>query len=200
MQVYVIFNGQQYGPYQMDELRRMPVTPQTPVWYEGLPDWTEAGMAPATRLLFEAPQPAPSQALCDDRLPDPPYPDGTCDPLPEPPYPAENSGPLPEPPYPMDGAGEPTQCGPENCQPRRDPGSYMAISILLTIFCCLPFGIVACIKSAGVSDCLAKGDYDGAWRNSRSALTWIWVSLICGVLCYVGLLIFGFSLGAAAAV
>ena len=32
MQVYVIFNGQQYGPYQMDELRRMPVTPQTPVW------------------------------------------------------------------------------------------------------------------------------------------------------------------------
>ena len=198
MQVYVIFNGQQYGPYQMDELRRMPVTPQTPVWYQGLPDWIEAGMAPATRFLFEAPQPEPSQTACADALPDPPYAD--CGPLPEPPYADGNCDPLPEPPYQMDGAGEPTQCGPENCQPRRDPGSYMAISILLTIFCCLPFGIVACIKSAGVSDCLAKGDYDGAWRNSRSALTWIWVSLICGVLCYVGLLIFGFSLGAAAAV
>lgn len=198
MQVYVIFNGQQYGPYQMDELRRMPVTPQTPVWYEGLPDWTEAGMAPATRFLFEAPQPEPSQTACADPLPDPPYAD--CGPLPEPPYADGNCGPLPDPPYPMDGAGEPKQCGPENGRPRRDPSSYMAISILLTIFCCLPFGIVACIKSAGVSDCLAKGDYDGAWRNSRSALTWIWVSLICGVLCYVGLLIFGFSLGAAAAV
>ena len=70
----------------------------------------------------------------------------------------------------------------------------------MTIFCCLPFGIVACIKSANVSDRLAAGDYEGAERNSRSALTWVWVSLLGGVAFYIGLFILGIMMGAAASV
>lgn len=183
MQVYVIFDGQQHGPFEMDELRRMPVTPQTPVWYQGLSDWTAAGEASATRFLFETPDAGPTQAACPDPLPDPPYAD---------------CGPLPEPPYLIEGAGEPAQPVAGDARPQHIPNSYMALSILLTILCCLPFGVVACIKSANVSECLEKGDYEGARRNSRAALTWVWVSLIGGVLFYFGVFIFGVSLGAAA--
>ena len=76
MQVYVIFDGQQHGPFELDELRRLPVTPHTPIWYAGLPDWTAAGEAPATRVLFEsphasAPYPDPSQTAPVDDLPEP---------------------------------------------------------------------------------------------------------------------------------
>lgn len=229
MQIFVIFDGRQFGPYTLDELRRQPITPHTPVWYAGLPDWISAGEAPATRVLFEVPNVEPTTAPPCDELPDPPYPveDGTK--LPDPPFPVEDSSELPEPPYPIenldvqatDGDAAAKQ-GPDGqtLDPqgfngddanantngananvggyRRTPDSYMALSILMTVFCCLPFGIVACIKSANVSDCLAAGDYDGACRNSRAALAWIWVSLLSGLLFYFCFVFFGISLGAAA--
>ena len=189
MQVYVIFDGQQHGPFELDELRRLPVTPHTPIWYAGLPDWTAAWEAPATRVLFEtphasAPYPDPSQTAPVDDLPEPPYPiEGEEQPAQGQPAPGQQ-------PYGYPGQG----------QYRRTPNSYMALAILMTIFCCLPFGIVACIKSANVSDRLAAGDYEGAERNSRSALTWVWVSLLGGVAFYIGLFILGMMMGAAASV
>lgn len=217
MQVYVIFDGQQHGPFELDELRRMPVTPHTPIWYAGLPDWTAAGEASATRVLFETPHasasyPDPSQTAPVDDLPEPPYPIEGCDPLPEPPYPIEGEEqstqgqPAPgQQPYgqqdgqhPYGYPGQQPYGQPVQGQYRRTPNSYMALAILMTIFCCLPFGIVACIKSANVSDCLAAGDYEGAERNSRSALTWVWVSLLGGVAFYIGLFILGMMMGAAA--
>lgn len=209
MQIFVIFDGRQFGPYTLDELRRQPITPHTPVWYAGLPDWISAGEAPATRALFEVPNVDPTTAPPCDELPDPPYPVEDGSELPEPPYPIENSDV-----QATDGDAAATQ-GPDgqNLDPqglnsdgdnangvgyRRTPDSYMALSILMTVFCCLPFGIVACIKSANVSDCLAAGDYDGACRNSRAALAWIWVSLLSGLLFYLCFVFFGVSLGAAA--
>lgn len=53
MKIWVHFNGQQQGPYEFDQLKGLPITPQTPVWYEGLAQWTVAGVAPATAILFQ---------------------------------------------------------------------------------------------------------------------------------------------------
>jgi hypothetical protein len=63
---------------------------------------------------------------------------------------------------------------------RRIP-NYLDQAILVTIFCCLPFGIPAIVFAAQVNKKLAIGDYDGALKNSKKAKTWCWIS------CWVGL-------------
>lgn len=54
MKIWIYFNGLQQGPYSLDQLRLMPLTPETPVWYDGLPEWIPAGQAPVTAVLFES--------------------------------------------------------------------------------------------------------------------------------------------------
>lgn len=52
MKIWIYLNGVQQGPYSPDQLRTLPIDASTPVWYEGLPQWTPAGQAPATMQLF----------------------------------------------------------------------------------------------------------------------------------------------------
>ncbi len=52
--VYIHRNGQQQGPYTLPQLTLMTLTPDTPVWYEGLADWMPASQAPLTATLFNA--------------------------------------------------------------------------------------------------------------------------------------------------
>lgn len=59
--------------------------------------------------------------------------------------------------------------------------SYLAQAILVTIFCCLPFGIVAIVYAAQVNGKLAAGDIGGAWQASTNAKTWAWVSFGVGL-------------------
>ncbi len=63
---------------------------------------------------------------------------------------------------------------------RRDVANYLVQAILVTIFCCLPFGIVAIVFAAQVSAKLAAGDYAGAVNYSNNARTWCWVSFWVG--------------------
>lgn len=44
--------GQKKGPYDVAMLIERNIKPHTPVWYEGLPDWTPAGQAAATCGIF----------------------------------------------------------------------------------------------------------------------------------------------------
>jgi magnesium-transporting ATPase (P-type) len=59
--------------------------------------------------------------------------------------------------------------------------TYLVWSILATIFCCLPGGVVAIIYSAMVSSKLSRGDYAGAVSASRNAKIWCWVSFVVGI-------------------
>lgn len=49
------------------------------------------------------------------------------------------------------------------------PDSYLLFAILTTLFCCLPFGIVAIVKAASVSSKYQSGDYEGAVQASNDA-------------------------------
>ena len=60
--------------------------------------------------------------------------------------------------------------------------SYLAQAILVTIFCCLPFGIVSIVYAAQVNGKVAAGDIDGARDASEKAKTWAWVALGFGLL------------------
>ena len=59
--------------------------------------------------------------------------------------------------------------------------NYLAQSILVTLFCCLPFGIPAIIFSAQVNGKIAAGDIQGALESSRKAKMWAWLSFGFGL-------------------
>ena len=74
--------------------------------------------------------------------------------------------------------------------------NYLIQAILVTIFCCLPFGIVAIVYAAQVNGKLASGDYDGARTASQAAKKWAWISFGIGA----GLGLLWLFFGACAAV
>ena len=66
-----------------------------------------------------------------------------------------------------------------------DIPNYLVQSILVTIFCCLPFGIVAIINAAQVGSKLGVGDIAGASEASEKAKKWCWVSFWIGLVAVV---------------
>lgn len=56
--------------------------------------------------------------------------------------------------------------------------NYMVWSILATLCCCLPTGIVAIINSSKVSTFVAQGDYANAQVSSAKAKQWCIYSII----------------------
>ena len=75
------------------------------------------------------------------------------------------------------------------------PPTYLALSIIVTVLCCLPFGIVGIIKSSNVSKEYAAGNYAGAKDASKQAKTWSIIGLCCGlfwIILYIILLACGF--------
>ena len=69
---------------------------------------------------------------------------------------------------------------PPGAMPQNVP-TYLAQSILCTLFCCLPVGIVAIVYAAQVGGKVSSGDYAGALAASKNAKTWTWVSFGVGL-------------------
>jgi len=65
------------------------------------------------------------------------------------------------------------------------PDNNLVWGILVTILCCLPFGIVAIIKSTQVDSFWAAGRYDEAVQAAADARKWCWVSVIVSVVVVV---------------
>ena len=63
--------------------------------------------------------------------------------------------------------------------------NYLLQAILATIFCCLPFGIVAIVYSAQVSSNLQIGDYEKAEIASLNAKKWTNIAVITGVAVWI---------------
>ena len=85
---------------------------------------------------------------------------------------------------------QPVQQQPVETKPR----NFLALSILATLFCCLPFGIPAIIFAAQVDSNWNAGRYQEARDASRKAKTWMLVSVILGaliVIAYTALIIVG---------
>ncbi len=61
------------------------------------------------------------------------------------------------------------------------PNNYLVWSILVTLFCCLPFGIVAIVKSSQVNGLWAQGRYAEAQASADSAKKWVIWSVVAGV-------------------
>lgn len=75
------------------------------------------------------------------------------------------------------------------------PKNWLVESILVTIFCCMPFGIAGIVFAAQVNSKIASGDYAGAIRASQDAAKWTKIGFFLGLASIVITLIFTFGFG-----
>lgn len=76
--------------------------------------------------------------------------------------------------------------------------NYLVQAILVTLFCCLPFGIVSIVYAAQVNGKEQAGDLAGARQASRLAKKWVWAGFLSGfvfMLLYLGIMVFAAVLG-----
>jgi len=60
--------------------------------------------------------------------------------------------------------------------------NYLVQSILVTLCCCLPLGIVAIVYAAQVNSKFSAGDIVGAQESSSKAKMWCWISFGLGLI------------------
>lgn len=65
------------------------------------------------------------------------------------------------------------------------PKTWMAESILVTVFCCLPFGIAGIVFASRVSSLYAAGNYEAALQASKNAGKWTKIGFIVGLVAIV---------------
>jgi len=76
--------------------------------------------------------------------------------------------------------------------PLRIP-NYLVQAILVTVLCCLPFGIVAIVYAAQVNTKLQAGDIRGAKDASKNARMWCWIAFGVGLAAGVIYAVYGVS-------
>lgn len=69
----------------------------------------------------------------------------------------------------------------DNLNNQKPPKTWLVESILVTLFCCLPFGIAGIINASKVESRFYAGDIDGANRSSEEAKKWTTVSFWIGL-------------------
>jgi hypothetical protein len=68
-------------------------------------------------------------------------------------------------------------------------------SILVTIFCCLPFGIAGIVFAAQVNSKFDAGDHQGALKASANAGKWTKIGFFVGIAwIIIGAIIYGVEL------
>ncbi|MDR2065630.1 MAG: CD225/dispanin family protein [Prevotellaceae bacterium] len=81
-----------------------------------------------------------------------------------------------------------------NTQNQRPPKTWLVESILVTLFCSLPFGIAGIVNAAKVESRFYAGDIEGAERYSRKAKKWtlvgFWIFIgviaVCLIISVIG--------------
>jgi hypothetical protein len=76
--------------------------------------------------------------------------------------------------------------------PQAQPKNWLVESILVTLFCCLPFGIAGIVFASQVNSKYASGDYAGAVEASKNAGKWTKIGFWIGIVVIV-LWIFAFG-------
>ena len=195
MIVWVFLNGQQQGPFTMEELLDMPVDENTKVWFEGLPKWYPAGCLNEMKPLFDgslaarvaasghaAPAAADSHAPTDaSRF--------EASEVRE----AEEATEVAEKVAAEEGR-EVAEAAP---QPRYAPGrryvaaahpdepcppTYLGWTVFLTICCCSPVSIAGLIASICVTSYYNGGKLDRARKASEVTAWLVMIAIALGMI------------------
>lgn len=188
MKYYIIENEAPVGPFDVAELVARGLRPTDLVWAEGMADWAAAESVEEVRMALYGPKnnievSQPSATVQSGAFP-PPAPHA---PQPQPEYQQPQAAyqqPYQQQPYQQPQYQQPQyqQQGQQPYQqPILPPDNYLAWAVVVTILCCVPFGIVAIIKAASVNGLWNTGNYDKAYEASASAKKWIIITVIVGI-------------------
>src|SRR5215210_937570 len=84
---------------------------------------------------------------------------------------------------------------PQTSLPQTPPKNWLVESILVTLFCCLPFGIAGIVFASQVNSKFAAGDYNGALQASRDAARWTKIGFFVGIAVIIVSCVFSFFFG-----
>ena len=189
---YVDGNNQQQGPIDAAQLPAFGVTTKTLVWCEGMANWQAAGEIPELASFFAAKQPEiPVQPQMQPGTPTQPQMQQQVQPQPM------NINNFQQTQQPMN--TQPPFQQPNNQQMPPQPDNYLVWAILVTVLCCLPFGVASIIYSVKVGSLYAQGDYNGAVDAAQKAKKFAMIGGIGGLVFIIVYVIFMIIAGAGAA-
>lgn len=168
---YLDSHHTQCGPISPEHFAEHGVTPQTLVWCSGMDNWTPASQVPELQSFF-ASQPGPG-------MPPPPPPGSYANPTDTAASP--DSSATGSSTY--GGHSSSTYSGQQSYSgypPMPCPKTYLVEALVVTICCCLPFGVVALVKSLQVNSFYHSGQYNAAVLASQDARKWSIIGLILG--------------------
>lgn len=76
---------------------------------------------------------------------------------------------------------------------QKPPKNWLIESVLVTLFCCLPLGIVGIINAAKVDSKFRAGDMAGAEESAKEAAKWVKIGFFVGLVFIVFYLIYIFA-------
>ncbi|MCV7101903.1 CD225/dispanin family protein [Mycobacterium palustre] len=82
--------------------------------------------------------------------------------------------------------------------PPREPDNYLVWAVLVTVLCCVPFGIVSLVYSSRVSGQWAQGRYAEAQASADNAKKWAIIGAVASGVFWVAmamLWVFFFAVG-----
>lgn len=192
MKIWIHINGVQEGPFAPDQLPFNRMDPQTPVWYEGLDYWMPASAAPVTADLLrryyagemqrrdntvDVETSAQSETNIDF---------GTS---------SQSEGPVDEgrPSWQRERQTSWQQSSaqkyaayshaPQSRQTQEKcPATYLVWSIIMTLLCCNPLGIVAAVLGWTVTSKYNNYDYEGARRRSELTAWWFIITIVTSLI------------------
>lgn len=188
MKYYIIENEAPVGPFDVAELVARGLRPTDLVWAEGMADWAAAESVEEVRMALYGPknniEVSQTSATVQSGAFPPPAPHA---PQPQPEY--QQPQAAYQQPYQQQQYQQPQYQQPQYQQqgqqpyqqPILPPDNYLAWAVVVTILCCVPFGIVAIIKAASVNGLWNTGNYDKAYEASASAKKWIIITVIVGI-------------------
>lgn len=191
MKIWIHINGVQEGPFTPDTLPLNRMDPQTPVWYEGLDYWMPASAAPVTAELLKSYY-AGNMVNSHSQEPESSSPDNTVD-VESPTTsvtevdvethrPTQTAGGNANThKYAAYSAARTTGHTPDR-NPDKCPPTYLVWSIILTLLCCNPIGIVAAVMGWTVTTKYREYDYEGAVRRSETTAWWFIITIVTSLI------------------
>ncbi|UIR57889.1 CD225/dispanin family protein [Sphingobacterium sp. SRCM116780] len=168
-----------FGPFTLEELKYKNITRETYVWYQGLAQWYQAVDLPELAILFSNSSPAVPNPFHTEQTPEV----ISHNPL----FNNQQNNPFNSP---QNTPFNSSQNNPFNNPQQVIPRTWLVESILVTIFCCLPFGIVGIANAAKVESKFYAGDFEGSQRASDEAKKWTKISFFVQIALYASYLVF----------
>lgn len=180
MKVWVYLDGRQQGPFEFEQLADLPITPDTKVWFEGLPKWYPAGALEQMQPLFDgtfanagkdtaaqSEQAGNSSEEAEETI-------ETVETVI-----IEESRPEPKP---APGRYAPGQPHYSNTPDVPCPPTYLGWSVFLMICCCSPLSLAALVASICTTSYYHNGKLDQARKASEVAVWLVMTAFALGAI------------------